>query len=82
MTGRERPKIPLHMKNWTNMFLTIFIVSNDRRRCFMSLLHEIINFIIQGLSINDENYNSQQAFRIYLQKQMIGLIYLIKNTVL
>jgi hypothetical protein len=24
MTGRERPKIPLHMKNWVNKFWSIF----------------------------------------------------------
>jgi hypothetical protein len=59
MTGRERPKIPLLIKNLVNKFYTIFIIQNDKRHCFMSLLYKIINFNIQWLSINDENYNSQ-----------------------
>jgi hypothetical protein len=34
MTGRERLKIPLHIKIWVHKFSTIFIAPNDKR-CFL-----------------------------------------------
>jgi hypothetical protein len=51
----ERLKIPLRMKNLVFKFLTTFICSSDKNYCFMSFLHKIINFSIQGLSTNDEH---------------------------
>ncbi len=55
MTGKERPKIPLRMKNLVFKFSTIFIGSNDKNYCFMSFLNKIINFGIQGSSTNNEH---------------------------
>jgi hypothetical protein len=38
MTGKERPKIPLHIKIWVYKFETIFICPNDKRCFFISFL--------------------------------------------